>query len=151
MWNEVRTPGSRKVRGAFPSALSKGGGCAFFITVLWVISWFIKIDLKQIYCSCSRNKKIENGFQPFLLLFLRSIFLLNKNKNIGNDLLVFYKFFFAQLYTAPHTLLLFWRAWKEARVKKKHCCQQSANFETSVPCKLRKCAVPLESSPESLQ
>jgi len=81
------------VRGAFPPALSKGGGGAFFITVLWVISWFIKIDLKQIYCSCSRNKKIQNGYQSFLLLFLRSIFLLNRNKNIGNVLLVFYVFF----------------------------------------------------------
>jgi len=80
------------VRGAFPSALSKGGGGAFFITVLWIISWFIKIELKQIYCSYSRNKKIQNGFQSFLLLFLRSILLLNRNKNIDNDLLVFYKF-----------------------------------------------------------
>jgi len=26
---------------------------------LWVILWFIKIELKQTYCSCSRNKKIH--------------------------------------------------------------------------------------------
>jgi len=34
----------------------------FFIIVSWVISWFIKIDLKRIYCSYSRVKKIQNGF-----------------------------------------------------------------------------------------
>jgi len=31
---------------------------------------------------------------------------------------------------------------KEARVKKKHCCQQSAFSATSAPLKLRKCAEP---------
>jgi len=102
VWKETRTPESRKVRGTFPSALSKGGGSAFFITVLWVISWFIKIELKQIYCSYSRNRKIQNGFPSFLLLFLRSILLLNRNKNIGNDLLALYKFSFpSTLYCSP--------------------------------------------------
>jgi len=28
----------------------------------WVISWFIKIDLKKNYCSYSRCKIIQNGF-----------------------------------------------------------------------------------------
>jgi len=88
------------VTRAFPPALSKGGGGAFFITVSWLISWFDKIELKQIYCSYSHNKKIRNGFQSFLLLFFRSILLMNRNKNIGNDLLVFYKFPF------PSTFLL---------------------------------------------
>jgi len=88
------------VTGAYPSALSKGSGGTFFITVLWAISWLIKIELKQIYCSFSRNKKIQNGFQSFLLVFLRSILLLNRNKNIGNDLLVFHKFPF------PSTFIL---------------------------------------------
>jgi len=51
-----------------PLALSKGsngGGCAFFITASWVISWFIKIDLKNIYCNYSCNKKIQNVFYYF--------------------------------------------------------------------------------------
>jgi len=87
------------VTGAYPSALSKEGGGTFFITVLLAISWFVKIKLKQIYCSYSRNKKIQNGFQSFLLMFLRSILLLNRNKNIGKDLLVFYKFPFPSTFT----------------------------------------------------
>jgi len=46
-----------------------GGGLAsppattlLFITVSQVISWFIKIDLKQIYCSYSGTQKIPNDF-----------------------------------------------------------------------------------------
>ena len=136
------------MRGAFPSAPSKGDGGVFFITVLWVISWFIKIELKQIYCSYSRNKKIQSGFQSFLLLFLRPILLLNKN--IGNDLLAFYKFSCpSTLYCSPCPTVL--ACLKRSMCEKEHCCQQSANFETNVPSKLRKCAVPPESSPESLQ
>jgi len=87
--NEARTPDSRKVAGASPLLFQKGAELPFFMTVLWAISYFIKIELKQIYCSYSRNKKTQNGFQSFLLLFLRPILLLNGNKNIGNDLLVF--------------------------------------------------------------
>jgi len=52
-------------RGHFPPDLAKGGQRgrgAFFITVSWIISWFITIDLKQIDCSYSRNMKIQNGF-----------------------------------------------------------------------------------------
>jgi len=58
-------PQSRKMTGIDTLPFEKGGnggGGAFFITVSWVISWFIMIDLKQIYCSYSRNKKIQNGF-----------------------------------------------------------------------------------------
>jgi len=33
-----------------------------FITVSLVISWFIKIDLKQSYCSYSGTQKIQNVF-----------------------------------------------------------------------------------------
>jgi len=89
-----------KWQGHFSSALSKGDGGAFFITVLRVISWFIKIELKQIYCSYLRNKKIQHGCLSFLLLFLRSTLFLNRNKNISNDLLVFCNFPF------PSTFLL---------------------------------------------
>jgi len=59
---------------------------------LWVISWFIKVELKQICCSYWRNKKIQNGFHYFCYYFVVSKLLLNRNKNIGNDLLVLYKF-----------------------------------------------------------
>ena len=52
----------RKWWGHCPPVLSKGGRCAFFIKISWVISLYTKIELKQIYCSYSRNKKIQNGF-----------------------------------------------------------------------------------------
>jgi len=51
--------------GIFSPLFQKGGNGgwgAFFTTLSWVISWLIKIDSKQIYCSYSRNKKIHNGF-----------------------------------------------------------------------------------------
>jgi len=38
------------------------GGATWAEVPSWVISWFIKIDLKQIYCSYSRNTKIQNVF-----------------------------------------------------------------------------------------
>ena len=102
-------------------------------TVLWAISWFIKIELKQIYCSNSPNKKIQNGFQSFLLLFLRSILLLNGKKILVMICLFFISFVFPQLLYCSPALPLFWRAWKEAWVKKKHCYHQSTNFETNFP------------------
>jgi len=52
-----------------------------FITVSQGISWFIKIDLKQIYCRYSGTQEIQNDFLLFLLLFLRSILLMNINKH----------------------------------------------------------------------
>jgi len=61
-----------------------------FITVSQVISWFIKIDLKQIYCSNFDTQKIQNDFLSFLLLFLRSTLLMNRNKH--NWKRFFYKF-----------------------------------------------------------
>jgi len=65
-WQGRRSPESRKMMGGIaPLPFQKGGngnGGAFSITVSWVISWFIKIDLKQIYCSYSRNKNIQNGY-----------------------------------------------------------------------------------------
>jgi len=52
-----------------------------FLAVSWVISWFIKINLKQIYSSFLRIQKIQNGFLLFLLLFLMSRLLPNRNKH----------------------------------------------------------------------
>jgi len=41
----------------------------------------MKIELKQNYCSHSRTHKIQNGFLQFLLLFLRSTLLRNRNRH----------------------------------------------------------------------
>ena len=46
-------------------------------TISPVTSWFIKINLKEIYCSYSRTHKTQNGFLLFLLLVLRSTLLPN--------------------------------------------------------------------------
>jgi len=54
-----------KGRGHCPLPFQKGdnrGGGVFFIAVSWIISWFIKVDLKYIYCHYSRTQKILNGF-----------------------------------------------------------------------------------------
>jgi len=53
-----------------------------------------KILLKQIYCSYSRTRNTQNGFLHSLSLFLRSTLLLNRNKRIGEECFVFYKFEF---------------------------------------------------------
>jgi len=45
----------------------------------------IETNLLQLF----EPQEIQNGFQSFLLLFFRSILLLNRNKNIVNDLLVY--------------------------------------------------------------
>jgi len=66
------------------------------------------IYLKQIYCSYSGTDNIQNGFLHFLLLFLRSTLLLNRNRYIGEELFVFYKFAFPSpllLTPCPVTLL----------------------------------------------
>jgi len=54
------TPQSRKMAGALP--LSFQNGATWAEVPFWVISWFVKIDLNQIYCSYSRNKNIQNVF-----------------------------------------------------------------------------------------
>jgi len=53
-----------------------------------------KICLKQIYCSYSGTHNIQNGLLHFLLLFLRSTLLLNRNRYVGEEFFVFYKFAF---------------------------------------------------------
>jgi len=83
----VRHMQGRRRTGAWqrhlPSAFLKGRQWwrrSLFITVSLVTSWFIKIDLKQIYCSYSRTQKIQKGFLYFLL-FVKPAFLLNRNKH----------------------------------------------------------------------
>ena len=53
-----------------------------------------KIQLKQIYCSYSRTHNTQNRFLHSLPSFLRSTLLLNRNKHIGEECFVFYKFEF---------------------------------------------------------
>jgi len=102
----VRHMQGRRRTGAWqrhlPSAFLKGRQWwrrSLFITVSLVTSWFIKIDLKQIYCSYSRTQKIQKGFLYFLL-FVKPAFLLNRNKHNWQRFFVFYKF------PLPSTLLL---------------------------------------------
>jgi len=49
-------------RGTAPCPMKGGyrGRRCLFITEQSVMLWFIKIDLKQIYCSYSRTNKIQN-------------------------------------------------------------------------------------------
>jgi len=59
------TPESKKNDEALSLSVSKGGqwgADGFVVTVSWVISWFIKTDLKQIYRNYSSNNKIQNDF-----------------------------------------------------------------------------------------
>jgi len=53
-----------------------------------------KVWLKQIYCSYSRTHNTQNGFLHSLSLFSRSTLLLHRNKHIGEECFVFYKFEF---------------------------------------------------------
>ena len=55
-----------------------------------------KIFLKQVYCSCSRTHKIQNGFLHFLVLFLRSKFWLNRSKHVVENFLFFISLYFPQ-------------------------------------------------------
>jgi len=55
--------------GAYPSALPKGSGGAFFITVLWAISWFIKIELKKFTAAIRATKKFRMVFNHFCYNF----------------------------------------------------------------------------------
>jgi len=50
--------------GKAPCPFKKGSTGAYvpFNNSVVGISWFIKIDLKQIYCSYSHTQKIQNGF-----------------------------------------------------------------------------------------
>ena len=68
----------RRNRGALRGHCPlEGGHRCPYITESKVISWLIKIDLKQIYCNYSCTHKIHKGFLKFLLLILRSTLLLN--------------------------------------------------------------------------
>ena len=63
---------------------------------------FNKVLLKQIYCSYSRTRNIQNGFVHSLLVFLRSTLLLNRNKHISEAFFVFCKFAFPfNTFTVP--------------------------------------------------
>jgi len=65
---DSETPESRKMTEYCPHALSQagnGGGGAFFITVSWVLSWFIKIDLNQFIPPIPATRKVRMFFYNF--------------------------------------------------------------------------------------
>jgi len=130
------------VTGAFLLCSFKSGQRCLFITVLQVISWFINIELKQIYCSYSRHKTIQHGCLSFLLLFLRSTLLLNRNKNIGNDLLIFYNFPFPSTFLLPALPYRCFGVPEKKHESKKALLPTKHIFETKVPSKLQKCTIP---------
>ena len=85
-------------RGIAPtlSKVGQQGWRWLCITVSLVISWIVKIDLKQIYCSYSRTQEIQNGLY-------RIIFeAWTKANMIGNDIFVFYMFSLPSSLTDPH-------------------------------------------------
>jgi len=60
-----RTPEAGGMAGVLPLCpfkMEQRGRKCLFIAVSLVISWFIKIYLKQIYCSYSGTHKILNEF-----------------------------------------------------------------------------------------
>jgi len=63
-----------------------------FITVSQVISWHIKIDLKQIYCSFSGTQKIQNDFFKFCYYLWGQHCWWTETNIFGNDFFVFDKF-----------------------------------------------------------
>ena len=139
-----RSKDAGKWQGHFPLLFQKGRRCIFHHSIVgnfMVYQDRIETNLWQLFAQ----QKNPEWFSIISVIILRSVLLLNRNKNIGNGLLVFDVSVSLNFYSAPPAV--FRRVWKEAWVNKKHCCQQSAFFETNVPCKLRKFAAP----PESLQ
>jgi len=41
---------------------SSGAEVSFHNSIIGIISLFIKVELKEIYCSYSRTQKVQNGF-----------------------------------------------------------------------------------------
>ena len=96
----------------WPFQRAQRGRRCLFITVSLVISWFIKIDLKQTYCSYLDTQKIQNDFLQFLLLFLRSTLLIKETNIICNVFFLFLKSFHCpQLHYCSPTLPLLRRPW----------------------------------------
>jgi len=56
-----------------------------FITISWVILWFIKIELKQNYYSVSRGQKGSEWFSIISVTIVITTSLLNRNKHTGID------------------------------------------------------------------
>jgi len=69
----------------------------------YVISWFIKIYSKRIYCCYSRIQKIQNGFLSiiFVIIFEVNIVPEQKQANLVN---IFYSFPLPSAFlTLPYT------------------------------------------------
>jgi len=108
-----------KWRGHFPLALSKGGGGAFFITVLWLISWFGKIELKQIYCSYSPYKKVRMVFNHFCYYVWGQYCCWTETKILVTICLFFLSFDFSQLLYSSPCLTIVWACLKMSMTDKK--------------------------------
>jgi len=39
-----------------------GAEVSFYRSIIQVISWFVKIDLKHVYCSYSHTQKLQSSF-----------------------------------------------------------------------------------------
>jgi len=70
------------------------------ITVSQEISWFIKINLKQNYCSYSPTQKIQNVFL-FVLIFEVNIAAEQKQALLEMNFLLFISFHCPQLFYCP--------------------------------------------------
>ena len=81
-----RDAGERWNHGGIPLPLERRQQerRCLFITASQGILWFIKISLIQIYCSCSRTHKIQNGFYNFCYYFCGQHCCCRKSI-IGND------------------------------------------------------------------
>ena len=77
----------------WPFQRAQQGRRCLFITVSLIISWFIKIDHKQIYCRYLGTQKIQNDFLWFLLLFVRLTLLITEKNIICNVFFLFLKSF----------------------------------------------------------
>ena len=84
----------------------------------------IETNLLQLFAQQENSE----WFQSFPLAFLRLILLLNRNKNIGKHLLVFYKFPF------PRTFILLPLPYRcFSGPEKKHCCHKAQILKPMFP------------------
>jgi len=98
------TPERGFMTGALPTTFWKKGQRGHrcpYITVSQVISWFIKMDLKQIYCSYSRTQNSERLSIIYVIIFIVNIVFEHVNAKRMTIIV--------RLYTElKHTVLILW-------------------------------------------
>jgi len=82
-----------------------------FITVSYVISWFIKIDLKQIDTAVWARGKFRLSFYNFGYYFFGQHCWWTETNLFGNDFFVFLSFHCPRSFTAPPALPLLQSPW----------------------------------------